>query len=56
LTEDGSAWEVISQTPTARFFHRMLPIDDGRLLVVGGANMGEGKFAEVEVLNVSSEQ
>jgi hypothetical protein len=56
LTEDGSAWEVISQTPTARFFHRMLPIDDGRLLVVGGANMGQGKFAEVEVLNVSSEQ
>jgi N-acetylneuraminic acid mutarotase len=56
LTEDGSAWEVIAQTPTARFFHRMLPIDDHHLLMVGGANMGQGKFAEVEVLTVSSEQ
>jgi hypothetical protein len=52
LSENGSAWEVVAQTPTARFFHRMLPIDDHHLLMVGGANMGEGKFAEVEILHV----
>lgn len=52
LSKDGSKWEVIAQTPTARFFHRMLPLDDHRLIVVGGASMAVGKFDEVEVLNV----
>ncbi|MBX3439696.1 MAG: DUF4198 domain-containing protein [Planctomycetaceae bacterium] len=52
LNADGTAWEIISQTPTARFFHRLLPVDDERLLVVGGANMGTGKFDEVEILHV----
>jgi N-acetylneuraminic acid mutarotase len=52
LSEDGKQWEVVAQTPTARFFHRMLPIDDGRFVVVGGANMAIGKFTEVEVLSV----
>lgn len=55
LAEDGSSWEVIAQTPTARFFHRMLPVDDEHLLMVGGANMGQGKFSEVEVLSVQPE-
>ncbi|MFN0197123.1 MAG: kelch repeat-containing protein [Planctomycetaceae bacterium] len=52
LSEDGSAWEIILQTPTARFFHRMLPVDDQRLLMVGGANMKTGKFDAVDMLNV----
>jgi len=52
LSDDGSAWEVISETPTARFFHRMLPVDAHRLLVVGGASMQVGKFDAVEVLQV----
>jgi N-acetylneuraminic acid mutarotase len=50
LSEDGKEWEVVRQMPTARFFHRMLPLDDGHFVVVGGANMGIGKFAEVEVV------
>lgn len=53
LSDDGSAWEMIGETPTARFFHRMLPLDEAHLLVVGGANMGIGKFEEVEVLTVT---
>ncbi len=52
LSDDGSKWEIIAKTPTARFFHRMLPLDDSRLIVVGGASMAVGKFDEVEVLNV----
>lgn len=53
LSEDGSRWEMVGETPTARFFHRMLPLDANRLLVVGGANMRIGKFDTVEVLSVA---
>lgn len=53
LTDDGSAWEIVKQTPTARFFHRMLPIDDKSFVIVGGANMKIGKFDEVEVIDVT---
>jgi N-acetylneuraminic acid mutarotase/uncharacterized GH25 family protein len=53
MSRDGSQWEIIGKTPTARFFHRMLPLDNSHLLVVGGANMGIGKFEEVEVLSVT---
>lgn len=52
LSADGSKWEVAGATATPRFFHRLLPIDDRHLLIVGGANMSIGKFEEVEVLNV----
>ncbi|MEZ6146114.1 MAG: hypothetical protein R3B91_11990 [Planctomycetaceae bacterium] len=52
LSEDGKSWEIISRTPTARFFHRLLPVDAHHLLVVGGANMATGKFEQVEVLQV----
>jgi N-acetylneuraminic acid mutarotase len=53
LSTDGKAWEIVGQTPTARFFHRLLPIDDSHLLVVGGANMSIGKFDSVESLSVT---
>ena len=52
LSEDGSEWEIIGQTPTPRFFHRMLPVSDHQLLVVGGASMEIGKFEEIEILDV----
>lgn len=53
LAEDGSKWEILRQTPTARFFHRMLPVNDHQLLMIGGASMEVGKFDEVEILDVS---
>ena len=53
LSKDGSQWEMVGKTPTARFFHRMLPLDASHLVVVGGANMEiGGKFSEVEILSV----
>ena len=52
LSEDGQAWETERKLPTARFFHRMLPIAQGKFVIVGGANMGIGKFAELEVIEV----
>jgi len=56
LDEDGSSWEVIAKTPTARFFHRLLPLDDKHLLVVGGANMETGKFKAIEVIDVRMDE
>ncbi|TVS14978.1 MAG: hypothetical protein EA424_17620 [Planctomycetaceae bacterium] len=50
LAQDGSAWEIVQELEHARFFHRMLPLSDHRLLMIGGANMAEGKFEQLEVL------
>lgn len=52
LADDQTRWDVISQTPTARFFHRMLPLDNSRLLMVGGASMSVGKFEDIDILIV----
>jgi N-acetylneuraminic acid mutarotase len=52
LSTDGTAWELVRDLPTGRFFHRMLPAGENRLVIVGGANMGSGKFAPVELLTV----
>lgn len=52
LTADGSAWETIAKLPTDRFFHRMLPIDEDHMVIVGGASMKSGKYEEVEVIHL----
>ena len=54
LSNDASKWESIAPTPTGRFFHRLLPLDDQHLIVVGGSNMSVGKYEEVEILSTQS--
>jgi hypothetical protein len=49
LAADGARWVTVAETPTARFFHRMLPVDDQHLIIVGGANR-DGRLREVEIL------
>ena len=51
LSPDASEWDVIAQTPTARFFHRMLPVSDSAFVVVGGSNM-RGRIKAVERIEV----
>ncbi len=51
LGDDGSAWRVVGQTPTLRFFHQMLPASDDSFVVVGGSNR-EGRIKEVEKFTV----
>ncbi len=53
LSQDGQSWKLVSETVSPRFFHRLLPINEKQLIVVGGANMSTGKFAEVEVINTT---
>lgn len=52
LSADGSAWEQVEKLDRARFFHRMLPFGANQLVFVGGASMQEGKFEQVDVVDV----
>ncbi|MBL8890481.1 MAG: hypothetical protein JNL67_10935 [Planctomycetaceae bacterium] len=50
LSEDQKQWRNVGQTSNARFFHRMLPLRPGQLVLFGGANMESGKFTRPEVI------
>jgi len=52
LSSDGKQWEYVGQLTNSRFFHRLLPWQNGKLVVVGGANMQEGKTESLEVLAI----
>jgi N-acetylneuraminic acid mutarotase len=52
LSDDGQSWSIVGQTPTARFFHRMLPIDNQRFVMIGGSNMTVGRIKATEVIAV----
>ncbi|MEQ8785658.1 MAG: kelch repeat-containing protein [Pirellulaceae bacterium] len=52
LSDDGSKWQLVRELETARFFHRMLPIAEGKFVLVGGANMSIGKFGHLDVVEV----
>jgi len=51
LSADGAQWMVVAQTPTGRFFHRMLPTSDDSFVMVGGSNM-RGRITAVERFTV----
>ncbi len=50
LSEDAQTWEPVGEMAQKRFFHRMLPMQDGQLLIVGGTAMKTGKIRQLEVL------
>ena len=52
---DEATWEVVEKLERARFFHRMLPLDSQRLLIVGGGHMEYGKYKELDVIKVGEE-
>lgn len=56
LGGDGKEWEFVGQIAHPRFFHRVLPWGDSKLIVVGGASMEEGKAEDLEVLSVGNLQ
>ena len=49
---DHSKWEKVHQLESGRFFHHMIPVGESRFAMVGGANMSEGSFEEIEVFDV----
>jgi N-acetylneuraminic acid mutarotase len=52
LNVSEARWDQVQNLRDARFFHRMLPLSDHQLVLVGGANMGVGKFLEIETVDV----
>jgi N-acetylneuraminic acid mutarotase len=53
LSDDGKSWEYLGQLAHPRFFHRVLPWNNSKLVVVGGASMTSGKAEALELLPVS---
>jgi hypothetical protein len=51
LDDDGKSWSEAAPLAAPRFFHAMVPVRDG-LLLVGGANMTDGKIAECDRISV----
>jgi hypothetical protein len=51
LDAGAGKWTEVATLEHPRFFHRMLPTADGRLVVVGGASMTSGKIVETETLD-----
>ena len=54
LEEGAAGWQTVRRLDSPRFFHRMIPLDPGRLLMIGGANMEAGKFKSLEVVSLES--
>ena len=52
LGADGKAWEEIATLSPARFFHRLLPMTDGRLIAVGGSNK-QGQVRTLEIISLN---
>ena len=55
LSPDGKSWQPLAELPTGRFFHQMLPLTKHRLVNVAGAHMEEGRFKDVEVIDLKPE-
>lgn len=56
LDADGTKWEEVGELNPARFFHRLLPLEDGRLVAVGGSNRkSQIPTLELVVLGAKSE-
>jgi hypothetical protein len=52
LSEDRKSWEKADKFATKRFFHQLVPAQDGGLLVVGGASPEVGHTATIELLDL----
>ncbi|HUQ69671.1 MAG TPA: kelch repeat-containing protein, partial [Planctomycetaceae bacterium] len=53
LSSDGQRWELAGQLAHPRFFHRLLPANSDRAVIVGGASMTTGKTLELELLTTA---
>lgn len=53
LSADGTKWEGTTKLNPARFFHRLLPMADGRLVAVGGSNR-KGHVTEIELVSLEA--
>lgn len=53
LSADQQSWDEIGRLAKARFFHRLLPLADGRVIAVGGSSR-KGKIPELEIVDLDA--
>ncbi|EDY20560.1 Kelch repeat-containing protein [Chthoniobacter flavus Ellin428] len=53
LSADGQQWQEVTKLNPPRFFHRLLPLPDGRLAAVGGSNH-QGHVGELELISLEA--
>jgi hypothetical protein len=51
LDPDGRDWNEVATLAIPRFFHRLLPMTDRKLLAVGGSNH-QGQIKEMETVSL----
>jgi len=56
LAETGKTWHPVGELATPRFFHRLLPAGEHKLLVIGGASFSSGHLDDVEFIDLTSKQ
>lgn len=50
---EGEQWKEVATLAMPRFFHRLLPLDKGRMIAVGGASMS-GHLSVIEVVDIEN--
>ena len=50
LSNDGKSWKNIDELETGRFFHRLVPLDDSRFVILGGTSAKSEKQTSVLVV------
>lgn len=51
--ETGDKWVNLGNLTQRRFFHRIVPMPDGRLLAIAGASRREGHLSALEVIGLA---
>lgn len=53
LTSEATHWEIIGKVQAPRFFHRLLPYSEGKLVALGGVNMHQQmKLPNLEIVSI----
>ncbi len=53
LKSQAKNWEIVGKVHSPRFFHRLLPYSEGKLVALGGVNMHQQiKLPNLEIVSV----
>lgn len=54
LSDGTERWQTVGRLEQARFFHRMVPLGEKHLLMIGGASMETGKFRSLKAIPIEA--
>ena len=53
LSSEGTAWEEIGELTSSRFFHRLVPMGEDKVIAIAGASRRFGHLGSMEVAELS---